>query len=107
MGSDAGCGVIKPALNIVIQNRPTSHLSRYPMYGGHVRFDRWRHTRNLAKGRDPICTWTSKKRPTPVHRRLSLTQDVLGKPIPRGLELALGMKRWSTNVRLEYSALHL
>ena len=29
------------------------------------------------------------KTSTPVRRRLSLTQDVLGKPIPRSLELAL------------------
>ena len=32
------------------------------------------------------------KRPTPVHKPLSLTQDVMGNPIPRGLELVLGMK---------------
>ena len=31
-------------------------------------------------------------RPTPVRRRFSFTQDVLGKPIPRGLGLALGIK---------------
>ena len=30
--------------------------------------------------------------PTPVRRRFSFTQDVLGKPIPRGLGLALGIK---------------
>ena len=31
-------------------------------------------------------------RPTPVRRRFSFTQDVLGKPIPRSLGLALGIK---------------
>ena len=38
------------------------------------------------------------KRPTPERRRLSLTQAALGRPIPKGLELALGMKAWSDNV---------
>ena len=47
------------------------------------------------------------QRPTPVSRRLSLTQDVLGKPIPKGLDLALVMKTCSADVRLEYSELHL
>ena len=47
------------------------------------------------------------KSTSPGRRRLSLTQYVLGKPIPRGLELALGIKTWSKDVRLEYSALHL
>ena len=37
-----------------------------------------------------------KSLPTP-----SLTQDALGKRIPRGLELALEMKTWSANVRLD------
>ena len=33
MGSDAGCGGIKPASSIVIQNRQTSHPSGFPIYG--------------------------------------------------------------------------
>ena len=37
------------------------------------------------------------KRPTPERRRLSLTQAALDRPIPKGLELALGMKAWSDN----------
>ena len=64
MGSDTGCGGIKPASSIVIQNRLTSHL-RGARCMGHVeirvlRFDRMRHTRNSARERNPICAWTSK-----------------------------------------------
>ena len=47
------------------------------------------------------------KRPTPERRRLSLTQAALGRPIPKGLELALGMKAWSGNALAEYSMSHL
>ena len=46
------------------------------------------------------------KRPTPERRRLSLTQAALGRPIPKGLELALGMKAWSDNALAEYSMSH-
>ena len=46
------------------------------------------------------------KRPTPERRRLSLTQAALGRPIPKGLELALGMNAWSDNALAEYSISH-
>ena len=46
------------------------------------------------------------KRPTSERRRLSLTQAALGRPIPKGLELALGMKAWSDNALAEYSMSH-
>ena len=46
------------------------------------------------------------KRPTPERRRLSLTQAALGRPIPKGLELALGMKAWRDNALAEYSMSH-
>ena len=46
------------------------------------------------------------KRPTPERRQLSLTQAALGRPIPKGLELALGMKAWSDNALAEYSMSH-
>ena len=47
------------------------------------------------------------KRSKPVHRRLSLTQDILGKPIPSSLLLALGIKTRNMDVLLEYSLLLL
>ena len=46
------------------------------------------------------------KRPTPERRRLSLTQAALGRPIPKGLALALGMKAWSDNALAKYSVSH-
>ena len=46
------------------------------------------------------------KQPTPVRSRLSLTQAVLGKPIPSGLVLALGMKPRSLDVLPQYSVFH-
>ena len=46
------------------------------------------------------------KRPTSERRQLSLTQAALGRPIPKGLELALGMKAWSNNALAEYSMSH-
>ena len=47
------------------------------------------------------------KRPTPVRRRLSLTHAVLGKLIPIGRVLVLGMKARSSEVRSEYYVFHL
>ena len=45
--------------------------------------------------------------PTPVRMRLSLTQDGLGKPIPIGRVLALGMKTWRSEELSKYFAPHL
>ena len=58
-----------------------------------MQFAQRRHTRNLVKERDPICPWTNGNRPTPVRRRLSLTQAALGKPIPKGLAPVPGYKK--------------
>ena len=46
------------------------------------------------------------KRPTPERTRLSLTQAALGRPILKGLELALGMKAWSDDALAEYFMSH-
>ena len=43
---------------------------------------------------------------TPERRRLSLSQAALGRPIPKGLVLALGMKAWSDDALAEYSTSH-
>ena len=45
--------------------------------------------------------------PTPVRRRLSLTQAARGKPIPTGLTLVPGTKAWSLEALSHYSAFHL
>ena len=46
-------------------------------------------------------------RPTPVRRRLSLTQAARGKPIPTGLTLVPGTKARSLEALSQYSAFHL
>ena len=46
-------------------------------------------------------------RPTPVLRRLSLTQIVWGKLVPTGLALVLGIKTRSLKAFSQYSAFHL
>ena len=46
-------------------------------------------------------------RPTPVRRRLSLTQAAVGKPIPTGLTLVPGTKARSLEALSQYSAFHL
>ena len=45
--------------------------------------------------------------PTPVHRRLSLTQAAQGKPIPKGLAPIRGTKARSLEAFSQYSAFHL
>ena len=45
--------------------------------------------------------------PTPVRRRLSLTQAARGKPIPTGLAPVLGTKARSLEAFSQYSAFHL
>ena len=46
-------------------------------------------------------------RPTPVRRRLSLTQAARGKPIPTGLTLVPSTKARSLEAFSQYSAFHL
>ena len=60
----------------------------------------------FGEGARPHLCMDDLKRPTPERRRLSLTQAVLGKLIPRGLALTLGMKAWSADILLEYSMSH-
>ena len=60
----------------------------------------------FATGARPHLYMDEPKRPTPERRRLSLTQAALGKPIPKGLVLTLGMKTWSADILLEYSMSH-
>ena len=46
-------------------------------------------------------------RPTPIHRRLSLTQATRGKPIPTGLAPVSGTKARSLEAFSQYSVFHL
>ena len=50
------------------------------------------------EGVRPHLYMDERKRSMPERRRLSLAQDVLGKPITSGLLLALAMKTWNMNV---------
>ena len=56
----------------------------------------------FVRGARPHLCMDEQKRPTPERRRLSLTQAALGRPIPKGLVLALGMKAWSDDALAEY-----
>ena len=49
----------------------------------------------FVKGARPHLYMDEQKRPIPERRRLSLTQAALGRPIPKGLALALGMRAWN------------
>ena len=60
----------------------------------------------FARGARPHLYMDEQKRPTPERRRLSLTQAALGRPIPKGLELAFGKKARSDNALAEYSMSH-
>ena len=46
----------------------------------------------FSEGAAPLLHMDEWNRPTPVRRRFSFIQYVLSEPIPRGLELALGIK---------------
>ena len=61
----------------------------------------------FGEGARPHLCMDEWNRPTPVRRRLSLTQAAWGKPIPTGLALLLGTKGWSLEAFLQYSAFHL
>ena len=62
---------------------------------------------HFAEGARPHLCMEETKRPTPVRRRLSLTQAVLVKLIPMGLVLTLGMCTPSADMLLEYSVSHV
>ena len=58
-------------------------------------------------GARPHLCMNDIKHPTPARKRLSLTHDDLGRPIPIGLVLVLGMKARRSDEHSEYSVLHL
>ena len=110
--SDAGSDVIKPASSFVIQNRQTLCSMWCPMYIGHA-VRTWSAVCSEAppsqfgeEARPHLCMdkWN---RPTPVHRRLSLTQAARGKPIPTGLAPVPGTKARSLEEPSQYSVFHL
>ena len=59
------------------------------------------------EGARPHLCMDEWNRPTPVRRRLSLTQAARGKPIPTGLTLVSGTKARSLEAFSQYSAFHL
>ena len=59
------------------------------------------------EGARPHLCMDEWNRPTPVRRRLSLTQAARGKPIPTGLTLVPGTKARSLEAFSQYSAFHL
>ena len=60
----------------------------------------------FGEGATPHLYMDEWNRPTPVRRRFNFIQDVLGKPIPRGLELARGIKARSLDALFKYSMFH-
>ena len=52
----------------------------------------------LGEGARPYLCMDEWNRPTPICRRLSLTQAIWDKPNPTGLVLAMGMKAQSLDV---------
>ena len=64
------------------------------------------HSRFGEGARPHLCMdeWNC---PTPVFRRLSLTQAAQGKPIPTGLAPVSGTKAWSLEAPSQYSIFHL
>ena len=58
----------------------------------------------FGEGARPHLCMDEWNRPTPVRRRLSLTQAARGKPIPTGLALIPGTKAWSLEALSQYSA---
>ena len=61
----------------------------------------------FGEGARPHLCMDEWNRPTPVRRRLSLTQAAWGKPIPTGLTLVPGTKARSLEALSRYSAFHL
>ena len=61
----------------------------------------------FGEGARPHLYMDEWNRPTPVCRRLSLTQAVRGKPIPTGLAPVPGTKARSLEVFSQYSVFHL
>ena len=61
----------------------------------------------FGEGARPHLCMNEWNRPTSVHRRLSLTQAVRGKLIPKGLALVLDIKTRGLEVFSQYFAFHL
>ena len=61
----------------------------------------------FGEGARPHLCMDKWNRPTPVRRRLSLTQATRGKLIPTGLALVSGIKARSLEAFSQYSAFHL
>ena len=61
----------------------------------------------FGEGARPHLCMDEWNRPTPVRRRLSLTQAARGKPNPTGLTLVLGTKARSLEAFSQYSVFHL
>ena len=61
----------------------------------------------FGEGARPHLCMNKWNRPTPVRRRLSLTQAARGKLIPTGLTLVPGTKARSLEALSQYSAFHL
>ena len=61
----------------------------------------------FGEGAKPHLCKNEWNRPTPVHRRLSLTQATRCKPIPTGLALVSGTKARSLEGFSQYSVFHL
>ena len=61
----------------------------------------------FGEGARPHLCMDKWNRPTPVRRRLSLTQAARSKPIPTGLALVSGTKARSLEAFLQYSVFHL
>ena len=113
-GSNAGSDVIKPASSFIIQNRQTSCSMWCLMYAriGHA-VSTWSAVCSEAphsqfgEGARPHLCMDKSNRPTPVRRRLSLTQAARGKPIPTGLAPVPGTKARSLEAFSQYSVFHL
>ena len=73
-------------------------VSTWPAVCSHSQF---------GEGARPYLCMDEWNRPTPVRRRLSLTQATRGKPIPTGLEPVPGTKARSLEAFSQYSVFHL
>ena len=109
--SDAGSDDIKPASGFVIQNHQTSCSMWCLMYRDAV--STWSAVCSEAphsqfgEGARPHLCMDEWNRPTPVCKRLSLTQDARGKHIPTGLVPVPGTKSRSLEAFSQYSIFHL
>ena len=109
--SDAGSGVIKSTLSFVIQNRQTCAPCGARCIGHAVRT--WSAVCSelphlqLGDGARPHFCMDEWNCPTPVRRRLSLTQAARGKPIRTGLAPVPGTKARSLKAFSQYFIFHL